>query len=76
MIASAEEVEVDVAAGAALREIPAHPGLGSATLVILHRIEWYGKGSTSIRIEEYPRMGVLAETEGQRTKLVWNQENE
>lgn len=59
-----EEVEVEVANGAPIRDILSRLGHGEVTHAIDRRIERYEKGATSVRIEEYPRMDVLVEIEG------------
>lgn len=59
-----DEVEVEVADDAPIRDILSRLGYADVTYAIDRRIERYEKGATIVRIEEYPRMDVLVEIEG------------
>ena len=62
--------ELDVAGGAALSEIPARKGPWIVRVRTDHRTKRYVKGSTSIRTEEYPRLVVLDQIEGEPARKV------
>lgn len=64
-----EEIETDVADGAAARALLARLGLDRVTLALDRRIEVWEKDGVTVRIEEYPAMDVLAEIEGEPAEV-------
>lgn len=59
-----EEVETRVKSAESMREILARLGFHKVTRRIDRRIHLYAREQVSVRVEEYPRMDVLAEAEG------------
>lgn len=59
-----EEWETDVEDGDQAREILSRLGYSTVSQAIDRQVEVYGKQGVQVRIEEYPRMDVLVEIEG------------
>lgn len=64
-----EEVECRVEDGEVVREVLARLGYSAVTLAIDRTIERYEKEGVALRIEEYPRMDVLVEIEGEPARV-------
>lgn len=59
-----DELELEVESEEAVRELLGRLGFGLVTRAIDRRIHRYEKDGVVLRIEEYPRMDVLVEVEG------------
>lgn len=64
-----EEVETPVADEAGARKILSRLGYSEVTLAIDRRVDVYEKDAVTVRIEEYPRMDVLVEIEGEPDRV-------
>lgn len=64
-----EEVETPVAGEEEVRKILSRLGYSEVTLAIDRRVEVYEKDAVTVRIEEYPRMDVLVEIEGEPDRV-------
>ncbi|MFQ5690852.1 MAG: CYTH domain-containing protein [Gemmatimonadota bacterium] len=64
-----EELETRVEHGDRVGEILARLGYPEITIAIDRRIEIYEKDEVTVRIEEYPRMDVLIEIEGEPARV-------
>lgn len=64
-----EELECEVREAGPVRELLGRLGYSAVTLAIDRRIERYEKEGVTLRIEEYPRMDVLVEIEGEPERV-------
>lgn len=64
-----EELETEVGEERGARRILERLGFSEVTLAIDRRIEVYRKDAVTVRIEEYPRMDVLVEIEGEPERV-------